>query len=167
MDEAQIVMGIILKARQDAAVVLQPGKQALDLPAAAVAPQGAPILRRRPGPVAFMRGDHLNAKSREALVQRITVIRPVPNQPVGLGGGEPLRERGVDQGDFMGCSRRCVVPCSPLCHSIYEMASRAFLVISDTSGEAGGTPALPAAAPAQYPADFAPPPMTHNRMKLL
>ena len=50
---------------------------------------------------------------------------------------------------------------------IYEIASRAFSVISDASEEAGGTLALPASPPAQYPADFAPPPMTHNRMKLL
>ncbi len=33
--------------------------------------------------------------------------------------------------------------------------------------EAGGTPALPAAPPAPYLAACAPPPMTHNRMKLL
>ena len=87
---------------------MQPGKQALDLPATAIAPQGAPVLRRRPSPVAFMRSDHLNAQSREVLGQRSTVIGAVPNQPVGQSGGEPLRESGVDQGDFMGCSRRRV-----------------------------------------------------------
>ena len=44
---------------------------------------------------------------------------------------------------------------------------RALSVISDASEETSGTPALPASPPAQYPADFAPPSMTHNRMKLL
>ena len=45
--------------------------------------------------------------------------------------------------------------------------TRAFSAISDASEEAGRTPALPASPPAPYSADFAPPPMTHNRMKLL
>ena len=105
MDEAQIVGGMILKARQDPAVVLQPGKQALDFPPAAIPAQGSSILGRRPFAVALMRGDHLNAKGRKAPVQRITVIRPISNQPVGPSGGETPGESGVDQGDFMRCSR--------------------------------------------------------------
>ena len=105
MDEAQVVGGIILKARQNAAVVLEPGKQVLNLPAAAISAQGPSILRGRPGPVAFMRRNHLNAQGRQAPVQRITVIGAVPNQAVGLGDGETPGERGRDQGDFMGRSR--------------------------------------------------------------
>ena len=62
MDEAQRVGGLILKAGQDTAIVLQSGKQAPD-------------------------------------------FRPVPNQAVGLGGGEPPGESGRDQGDFIRCSR--------------------------------------------------------------
>ena len=108
MDEAQIIGGVVLRARQDPAVVLEPGKQALDLPAAAIAPQGSPILSGRPGTVAFMRRNHLNATGGKALVQRITVIGAVPNQAVGLGGGETPGESGEDQGDLLWCSRRRV-----------------------------------------------------------
>ena len=39
-------------------------------------------------------------------------------------------------------------------------------VISAASEEAGGTPDLPASPPEAYSADFVPPAMTHNRMKL-
>ena len=105
MDEAQIVGGMILKAGQDAAVILEPSKQALDFPAAAIPAQGPPILGRRPFAAAFMRGDQLNAQGSKATVQRLTVIGAVPNQAVGLSGSEPLGESCVDQGDFMWRSR--------------------------------------------------------------
>ena len=39
------------------------------------------------------------------LLVRITVIGSVPNQSVGLGGGETPGKSGGDQGDFMGRSR--------------------------------------------------------------
>ena len=67
---------MILKAGQDTAVVLEPGKQAFDLPAAAIATQGPPILSGRPGTIAY-----LNAKSGKASVQRLPVIGAV------TGGG--------------------------------------------------------------------------------
>ena len=92
MDEAQVVGGIILKAGQNAAVVLEPGKQALHLPAAAIPAQGPAILCGRSGPVAFMRRNHLNAQGSQTPVQRITVIGAVPNQAVGWAAVSRRRE---------------------------------------------------------------------------
>ena len=96
MDEAEVVVSIILKARQDAAIVLQPGKQAFNLLAAAIAPQGVPILGWRPLPITLVGGDEFDAFKSQPLIQRITVIGPIPNQAPG-----PMREKALEVGAVM------------------------------------------------------------------
>jgi hypothetical protein len=108
VDEAQGIVGMVLKASQTAAVVLQTGQQAFDLPAAAIAAQGPPSLGRRPLPIALVGGDEFNAPEGQALIQRAPVICPLPNQALGPFGEKTLEESGVDQGDFLRWSSRCV-----------------------------------------------------------
>ena len=57
VDEAEEVGGVILMARQDAAKLLQPGKQSLDFPAPLVATQRTAVLSDGFNPVGAMRSD--------------------------------------------------------------------------------------------------------------
>lgn len=65
MNEAQVVEGMALIADDQAPKVSQPGEEALDLPAAAVAAQRPPILGLGTHPSAAMRRDHLDAPLRQ------------------------------------------------------------------------------------------------------
>jgi hypothetical protein len=80
VNEAEVVLGVVLKAGRHAAEVLEPREESFDLPAAAVAAQGPPVLRRRPPPVTAVRGDHLDACSGQLGVERVRVISLVADQ---------------------------------------------------------------------------------------
>ena len=99
---------MVLKAGQNTAVVLQPGKQAFDFPPPAVAAQRAASLGRGLFTVPLMGSDKFNATGGQPSIQGIAVIRAVSNQAVGPLGGQALCESRVDQGDFMRCSSRRV-----------------------------------------------------------
>ena len=80
-----------------AAKVLQPGEQALNMPAPQVAPEGTAIL----GAFAFVFAVGCNQLhsvcASQPLVQRITVVRPVANQALGQGGNMALAQSIFDQ----------------------------------------------------------------------
>lgn len=99
---------MIIKARRHPAEVLEPRIQALDLPAALVAPEFASVLRRRLLPVRPVRRDHLDAEFGEFRVERVGVVSLVADQACGLFGGKTLKESFADKGDFMRRSRRRV-----------------------------------------------------------
>ena len=108
MDEAQVILGMIFKASQNAAVVVQPRKQTLDLPAAPIAAQGPAILRRWALTIPLVRRNQFKAAQGQAVIQRVAVIGPVANQALGPDGEKTPEKSRVDQGDFMRCSRRRV-----------------------------------------------------------
>lgn len=99
---------MILIACHQPAKVLQPGKQALDLPAAFVPAQGATVLGRRSLSVSAVRRDQLDAPGGQSLVQRVAVVGRIPDQPLGLVLEEAALEGGLNKGDLMRRSRRCV-----------------------------------------------------------
>ena len=66
MDEAEVVERIALVADDESAEVAEPGEEALDFPASAIAPERAAILRLGTRAVAAMRCDHLDPKLRQA-----------------------------------------------------------------------------------------------------
>src|SRR5690606_12847414 len=94
-DEAEIVLQVPVVAHEDAAVVLQPGIEALDLPAPPIAPQRTAILRGGPAPIGPMRRDHGDAPCGESGIQRTGVIRLVADQTRRERPGEALREGGL------------------------------------------------------------------------
>src|SRR5689334_12130330 len=108
MNEAEKVLQVILIPRDQTPEVLQPGKQAFNLPTPAIATQAAAILSARLGAVGFVRRDQLNALVSQAVVQRVAVIGLIPNQPFGNLVEETTLESGFHKGDFMRCSRRKV-----------------------------------------------------------
>jgi len=97
-----------VEAHRDAAEVLEPREQPLDLPAAAVAPQLPPVLRPRLLPVRLVRRDQLDALPSKLRVERVGVISLVADQSFGSLSGKNLGESAFDKGDFMRASRRRV-----------------------------------------------------------
>lgn len=68
-------------AGDDAAEVVQPGKEPFDLPAAAIASQRSPILGARTAAPAAMRRDHLDpAFLPQACIESVTIIRLVADE---------------------------------------------------------------------------------------
>src|SRR5262249_15260947 len=59
--EAEEVLGVVFPTDEDAALPLNPSKEALHEPASHITAQPSPILRGRLASVAAMRRDHLDA----------------------------------------------------------------------------------------------------------
>ena len=78
MDQAEEIIGVILVADDEAAEVLEPGKETFDLPAAAVTAKGSSILSFDAA-IATVRGNELDAEGGEFAVQAIGVISGVAN----------------------------------------------------------------------------------------
>jgi len=92
----------MLPTNDDAAIVMQPSKQAFDLPASAIASQGSAVLRERPRAVRIVRGDHLHTVViPQALVETIAVIGAVADQSLREIGKESLCEGVFDELGFM------------------------------------------------------------------
>jgi hypothetical protein len=101
MDECGQALTTAIPAGHHTRVLGQPGEQALDLPTAAIAPQGAAVLGRRALPVAAMRCNPFDALGRESLIERITVVGTIPNNSSGSSPGGGVSEGSLDKGDFM------------------------------------------------------------------
>lgn len=93
-DEAEEVLGVAIPAVGDAAVVEEPGEQALDLPAPPVAAQRSAVLGVRALAVRAMRRDQLDPSFlAKALVERIAVVSSVSNKTIGC----EAEKAGVDR----------------------------------------------------------------------
>ena len=89
MQEPGIDLQMTFMPHEQPPIMTQPGNRALDNPTMAIAAQLPPILmRRRPAPRAG-RDNRLDAPPGQAGAQRIAVIAPIEDQPVGLLGGRP------------------------------------------------------------------------------
>src|ERR1043165_7228189 len=134
MHEAEEVLDMKVEPSRHAAEVLEPRPQPLPLPAAPVAPQLPPVLRRRLLPVSAVRRDQLDAAISQLRVERVGVVSLIPDQAFGLFGDKTLKESFADKGDFMRRSRRRVDgewKTSIVCHH-HEF--RAFTPLSLTDG---------------------------------
>src|SRR5262249_6112975 len=83
--EAEEVPGVVFPTDEDAALPLNPSKEALHEPASHIAAQPSPILRGRLASVAAMRRDHLDAVLSQLRIQRIAVIGAIADQIFRLG----------------------------------------------------------------------------------
>ena len=108
MNKAEIVLIKIIKPRGDAAEVLQPCEQPLDLPPPLISPEHAPVLRRRFDSVRFVRRNHLDALLPKLLIQRVAVVRPIAYESFRLLIGKNFSESFSDKSDLMRRSRRRV-----------------------------------------------------------
>src|SRR5262249_43476615 len=91
-------------ARDEAARVLQPGKQPFDLPAALIASERPAVLGEMHA-VRSMRRNELNAVGRERLVEPVAVIGRLADQARGRLGPEARVQRLDDELRFVRRSR--------------------------------------------------------------
>ena len=100
MQHPKKVLGEALIAHDDPPKVLQPGKEAFDLPSPSVAPQRATVLRPLcPGPP--VRRNQLHAMARQSDVQSVRFVSVVADETRWELPDKSLRECGVNQSDFM------------------------------------------------------------------
>ena len=102
------VFGMIFPADHEAAKVVQPGKQAFDLPSFAVAAQGAAVVEAGTGAPAAMRGDQQDFLFEEFLAQWIAVVSAVRDEPPGQFIDQAFLEGRAHQLHFGGRSSLAV-----------------------------------------------------------
>lgn len=83
--------------------VLKPGKETLDFPSAAIAPQLPPVLRALPSSPVAMRCDHLNtAFLQETLIKTIAIVSLIANKTIGSVMDKAAIDGLLNQCHFMG-----------------------------------------------------------------
>jgi len=95
------VVNMVFPSDANPSEVLEPSKEAPDLPASSIAPKRSSILGFCPFAATPMRCDHLNSQSTHFRVQRIAVVGFVPNDPFRKLNGEATLDSLLDQGHFM------------------------------------------------------------------
>src|SRR5687768_4828442 len=109
MKEAEIIFGVIFPTDHQAAIVVEPGEEAFDFPALAVAAQAAAVLSSSvlSTPLA-VRSDHLSAVFGEhLLIEAVTVVGFVADQPLGRISHKAMIHRFGRQLYFSRGSTRC------------------------------------------------------------
>jgi len=92
---------MIIEPNQNPTEILQPRKQAFDLPAPFVTPQFSAVLRFRALAIRFVRRDQLGFKLRQLFVERIAVISLVADQSSWSLVGKARKQSLLDKSDFM------------------------------------------------------------------
>lgn len=83
-------------ARDDAPEFVEPGEQALDLPAATITTEGAAVLGDVFATIAAVWRNQLDALGSERPIERITVVGTIPDKSSGSSHGEGLSEGRLD-----------------------------------------------------------------------
>ena len=108
MEKTKEVFSMILPANYESAKVVQPGKQALDLPSFAVAAQGPAVIEAGTGAPAAMRSNQQHFILEELLAQRIAVVSPIRDEPPRQFIDQALLEGRAHQLHFGGRSSLAV-----------------------------------------------------------
>ena len=102
MNHPEEIFWVAFPADHNAAIVMQPRKQAFDFPSMAITPQRAAILGQSSGALGPVWRDHLDAvELHQPLIEAIAVVGAVADQPFGEVGEESLFEGGFDEFSFM------------------------------------------------------------------
>ena len=102
MEHCKEVFSMVFPASNEAPRVVQPGKESLDLPAAAIAAQGAAILGRRVHAAHVVGRNQFDAVVVAQLpIQSFAIVGPVPDHFRGDFREESLLECGFDEFRFM------------------------------------------------------------------
>src|SRR5580704_6885735 len=98
LNHPEEVLWVVFPANNDTTKIMQPRKQALDFPTAAVATQHATILCGFPAARGSVRSDQLHTEALTDLqVQRIAVVGAVADQSLGSFGEEASLDGGLDE----------------------------------------------------------------------
>src|ERR1041384_4092823 len=105
MNEAEIVLTIVIKPIRNPAKVMQPSKQSLHFPATAITTQRTTILRRWLATLGSMWSNHLDPGTGQFCIERIRVISLIADQAIRQFVGKGFKQSFSDKGDFMRRSR--------------------------------------------------------------
>ena len=133
LQHAEEIGFVIFPTTHQSAEVVEPGEEALDFPAAAIAAQFAAVLGARAATIPLVRGDESNAVFLpKTLVQRIAVVGPVSDHSFRLGSREALLDGSLDELGFMRRSagdaagdRKTMAVCDRHDFTAFSAASRA------------------------------------------
>jgi hypothetical protein len=102
LNHPEEILWVVLPANDDATVIMEPSKQALDFPSTTVAPQDAAILCGCSGSPSVVRRDHLHTETlANQRIEWIAVVGAVTDQPLGSFGEEAALDGGFDEFCFM------------------------------------------------------------------
>ena len=96
---------MIIESNQNTAEILQPRKQAFNLPTAFVAAQLSSVLRFSSFPIRFMRRNQFRAELSQLFIERVRIISLIANQLFRALVGKALKKSFLDKSDFMRRSR--------------------------------------------------------------
>src|ERR1700722_11284771 len=102
LNHPEEILWVVLPANDDATIIVEPSKQALDFPAATVAAQHAAVLCDGSAAVPAVRRDQLHPELfAHPLIQRIAVVRFIADQSLRCFAQESPLERGFDERGFI------------------------------------------------------------------
>src|SRR5574340_1111720 len=158
VDHAEKVFVAKLIADDKPSEVLQPGKEALDLPAAAVATQRAAVL----GivlPLAAMRRDHLDAHWRQFGIQPVGIVSGIADEVFRRFADQEFPERGSDQRNLMWRStcrgygdRKTRAVCN--CHDLGPLATLGLAQAEPPFLAGANVPSMKASCRSSFPLAF-------------
>ncbi len=100
MNKAEEVFGVVFVASDDAAEVVKPGKEALYLPASAIATKRPSVLSLG-STVAAMWCDQFDAPLGQPVIERVGVVGTIADQFSRLSVDEAVLERRLDEFNLM------------------------------------------------------------------
>lgn len=102
LEHAEEVGFLMFPAADESAEIMEPSEEALDFPAAAIAPQFPAVLGALAAAIVLVRRDQPDMVFLpKALVERIAVVGPVADHSFWLGSRETLRDGSFDEFCFM------------------------------------------------------------------
>src|SRR5713226_5638385 len=101
VNHAEEVVGVPFPPRDDAAEVVKPGEEPLDLPASTATTE-RPAILGAPTAMSIVRRNQLDVVlGGQMLIEAVAVVPPIADQSRGELVEEARGERGVDERDFM------------------------------------------------------------------
>ena len=102
LNHPEEILWVVLPANDDATIIMEPSKQALDFPATTVAAQDATVLGDGSAAVPAVRRDQFHMEMlAHALIQRIAVVGFIADQSLRCFAEESALERGFDERGFI------------------------------------------------------------------
>ena len=102
LNHPEEILWVVFPANDDATIIMEPSKQALDFPATTIPAQGAAILGDGSAPVPAVRRDQFHLEMfAYPLIQRIAVVGFIADQSLRCFAEEAPLERGFDERGFI------------------------------------------------------------------
>ena len=105
MDEAKIIISVILVTNNKTAEVMQPSEETFNAPSFSIPTQHSSVLRDGLSSVGLVRSYEFDTSLLKVPIERIRVIRSITDESSGSSSKEALLESCSNKGDLMRRSR--------------------------------------------------------------